>query len=267
MKKIIGIDIGGTKTIFTLIENEKTVKSEKIETPGSKEELAKALRDNIGKMEGKGMKIGIGLAGVLNKERNKVLRSPNLNYLENWNLKHLIAQAFDSEVKLENDANCFTLAESLLGAAKNKRTVLGITLGTGVGSGFTIEGKIYQGAFGGANELGHMVIEKDKTLEDYCGERFFKEKGVSSENLESEEIFKEYGKNLGIGIANAVNILDPEAIILGGGISKAHKQFLKEAEKEAKKRILSPLSKENLEIKISQLGEEAGSLGAGLLFK
>ncbi len=269
MKKIIGIDIGGTKIILSLIENERVIKTKKIETPQDQEILAKTLIREIKEM-GKGekeLKLGFALAGVLDKERTKVLRAPNLKGLENWEIKEFMAEELNLKAELENDANCFALAESLLGAGKDKKTVLGITLGTGVGSGFIRNQNIYRGAFGGANELGHMIIGKDKTLEDYCGERFFKEKGVSSENLESEEIFKEYGRYLGIGIANAVNILDPEIIVLGGGISKAHKQFLEETEKEARKKIISPLSRENLNIRISELGEEAGSRGAGLLFK
>jgi len=183
---------------------------------------------------------------------------------------------------MENDVNCFTLAESVIGAGKGKNIIFGLTLGSGVGGGLVINSKIYQGAFGAAGEIGHSIIkfngEKCKCgnfgcFEEYGSKRFFQRKKVTSKELEkttnqgkknSREIFKEYGKYLGIGIANIVNILDPEIIIIGGGLIHAHKYFMKTAEKEAKKRILSPLSKKNLQIKISKLGAAAGAVGAAL---
>jgi glucokinase len=170
-----------------------------------------------------------------------------------------------------------------LGAGRGAEIVFGITLGTGVGGGIVINNKIYRGATGSAVEAGHMTIKFDGLkcscgnlgcLEAYCSEKFFKKKGISPKEAAKKakagnkfalKIFKDYGKNLGVGLSNIINLLDPEIIVLGGGISKASKFFLEETKKETKKRTISPLSKKYVKIKIAKLGEIAGALGAALL--
>jgi glucokinase len=144
--------------------------------------------------------------------------------------------------------------------------------------------KIYKGSFGSAGEFGHMTIKFDGKkcscgsigcFEEYACERFFKreakicsieifEKAKRGEKF-ALKIFQEFGKNLGRGLANLINILDPEIIVLGGGISKAHKFFLKECQKEIKKRVLSPISKKFVKIKIAKFGDFSGAIGAALL--
>jgi glucokinase len=146
-----------------------------------------------------------------------------------------------------------------------------------------INNKIYRGATGSAAEAGHLTIKFDGLkcscgnsgcLEAYCSENFFKKKGIlppeavekaKAGNKFALKIFKDYGKNLGIGLSNIVNLLDPEVIIIGGGISNAHKFFLEETKKETKKRTISLLSKKYVKIKTAKLGELAGAIGAALL--
>lgn len=286
-KNFVGIDIGGTNIIFVLIKNKKVIRVVRIDTPKSKRELIKVLIENINslknslKIEG----IGIGVAGALDRKRERILNSPNLKYLNNFPLAKILEKDLGQRVKMENDANCFTLGEAILGAGKNKKVVFGITLGSGVGGGLVINSEIYQGAFGAANEIGHTVIKFDGLkcgcgnlgcFEVYCSKKFFGRKKISSKKLEekatkgekrAKEIFKEYGKYLGIGIANIVNLLDPDVVIIGGGISKAQRHFLKSAKKEAQKRILSPLSKKNLQIKPAKLQDRGGAVGAALLLE
>ena len=286
-KNYVGIDIGGTKIIFVLLKNKKVIKTLKLKTPKNKKELIKVLIENIKDLKGSSKieGVGIGVAGVLDKKRETILKSPNLRYFKNFSLAKILEKNLNLRVKMENDVNCFTLAESVIGAGKGKNIIFGLTLGSGVGGGLVINSKIYQGAFGAAGEIGHSIIKFDGKkckcgnfgcFEEYGSKRFFQRKKVTSKELEkavdqdkknSREIFKEYGKYLGIGIANIVNILDPEIIIIGGGLVHAHKYFLKTVKKEAKKRILSPLSKKNLQIKISKLGAAAGAVGAALLIE
>lgn len=287
MKNFIAIDIGATKIIFALVKEKKIIKTKKINTPKNKEGLIKVLIENINDLKGdlKIKGIGIAAAGILDKKREKILNSPNLNYLNNFPLAEVLRKKVQSKVIMENDANCFTLGEAILGAAKDRKRVFGITLGSGVGGGLVIDSKIYQGAFGGAGEIGHSSIKFDGIkcecgnfgcFEEYCGKRFFQRKKVSSKELakraekndkRAKEIFKEYGRHLGIGIANLVNILEPEIIVIGGGIAKAQKHFLGEAKKEAKKRIISPPARRNLQIKPAKLGERASLFGLVYLLK
>jgi glucokinase len=194
---------------------------------------------------------------------------------------------------MENDARCFTLAEAMMWAGKGYGIVLGITLGSGIGGGLVMakiktknpKFKIYKGAFGGAGEIGHMVLDfkgpkcscgSNGCFEKYASEKFIKTKSkLSSIELEerakngigyAKKIYEEFGRNLGVGLANLVNVLDPEIIVIGGGFAKSAFLILEPARKEMKKRILSTESRKNVKIEITKLGDFAGALGSALLF-
>ena len=285
-KNFIGIDIGGTKIVFVLMRNKKVIRKVRVDTPKNKRELIRVLIENIENLKGfqKIEGAGIGVAGTLDKKREKILNSPNLKYLNNFPLVKVLAKRLKLKVVMENDTNCFALAEATLGQGKGKNLVFGITLGSGIGGGLVIDSEIYKGGFGGAGEIGHTIIKFDGLkctcgnlgcFEVYASKKFFEkrkllpkklEKTADQGNKKAKKVFREYGKYLGIGIANIVNLLDPEIIIIGGGIARAHKHFLPETKKEAKKRILSPLGKKSLQIKMSKLGEKSAAVGAALLF-
>ncbi|MCD6549989.1 ROK family protein, partial [bacterium] len=235
--------------------------------------------------------VGIGVPGPLDKEREIVLNPPNLKVLGRFPLKKVLERELSLRVKIENDANCFVLGEAVLGIGKKYKKVIGLTLGSGVGGGIVFKTapdrwQVYTGAFGSAGEFGHMTIKFDGVkcscgslgcLEEYASEKFFKRKSkYSPKEIENQArkgnkkaiaIYREFGNYLGIGIANLVNILDPDIVVLGGSISKASPFFLKEAQKQARKRILSPYSKRFVKIKISKLGDFAPAIGAGLLWQ
>ena len=187
---------------------------------------------------------------------------------------------------MENDANCFALAEAIIGAGKNSETVIGITLGSGIGGGIVIKKKIYRGAFGSAGEIGHMVIKSggfkcscgsSGCFEKYASEKFFKrkskllplelEKKAKKGDKKAKRIYLEFSQNLGIGLTNIINILDPDIIVIGGSIAKAGSLILNPAKKEVKKRVLSPQSKKSVKIRVAKLGEFSGAIGAALLLK
>ncbi|MCX6764188.1 MAG: ROK family protein [Candidatus Nealsonbacteria bacterium] len=294
MEYLIGADIGATKTSFVLLKDSFIVSSRKIKTPSNKNEIIKAIEENIkdlisniSKSEISG--IGLGIAGPLNKKGDIILNPPNLKMLSNLKLAKIIEKNLGIKTKMENDARCFTLAEAMMGAGKGCGIVLGITLGSGIGGGLVFKvanGKleIYKGAFGGAAEIGHMVLDfkgpkcscgSNGCFEKYASEKFIKMKSnVSSIELEerakkgdkgAKKIYEEFGRNLGKGLANLVNILDPEIIVIGGGFAKSGFLILEPAKKEMKKRILSIESRKNVKIKITKLGDFAGALGAALL--
>ncbi|MFH1656880.1 MAG: ROK family protein [bacterium] len=287
MQQSIGIDIGATKIIFVLLEDNQVLKKRKIKTPKNQKELVDALRKNITHLlpqKGVIAGIGIGVPSLLDLKREVVLNPPNLTCLKECPLPKIVKGCFEEiPVVMDNDANCFALAEACLGAGKDAEIVCGITLGSGLGGGIVKAKKIYRGAFGGAGEIGHMTIKFDGhqcicggagCFEEYASEKFFKRKKINSKELNRKAssgdkqalaIFTEFGNNLGIGLANVVNILEPEIIILGGGISKAGKYFIPAARAEAEKRIISPFSKKYVKIKKAKLGEFAGAIGAALL--
>lgn len=278
----IGVDIGATNTKLVVLENFKILKKKQITTPQKREELINFLENNINNLifslaKNKIKGIGLGIPGPLNKKRDFILNPPNLKCLVDFPLAKIIEKDLKIKTIMENDVNCFTLAEAAIGAAQEAESVAGITLGTGLGGGLVQKLKIEKGAFGSASEFGQMIINlnnKSSTLEDYCSERFFKRKNFYSKKLDdrakkgdkkAKKVFEEYGKYLGIGLVNVINILDPEVIVIGGGISKAHKFFLAAAKKEIAKRVLSPLSKKFVKIKVAKLKDFSGAVGAALI--
>lgn len=296
----IGVDIGASKISFVLMRKQRLMEKQKILTPKTKEEIIDALKKHIGSLvfgipKRKISGIGIGIPGPLDKKRNLVLNPPNLTQLRNCFLAKIIEKEFKIETRMDNDANCFTLAESIMGAGEKEKVVVGITLGSGVGGGIVIKSKrftgsesetrIYRGANGSAAEFGHMAINFNGPkctcgnrgcLEEYCSEKFFKRKGETPKQVWQKakngsklalETYNEYGKYLGIGLGNICNILDPEVIVIGGGIANAWRFFIKETKKEIRKRIVSPLSKKYVKIKKAELGEIAGAIGATFLLK
>lgn len=294
---ILGIDIGATKIGFALLEKENILEKDKIPTPKTKEKIIKVLEEKIElfnfQQQSEIKKIGIGAPGPLDQDRNIILAPPNLPGLEKCALGKIIKEdlELEVEVKMENDGSCFALAETLWGAAKDSSVVLGITLGTGVGGGviFRTEEKkgyrIWTGAFGSGGEVGHMIIRQGGEkcscgnlgcFEVYGSEKFFKRRNLSPRETaeraregdkEAIQVFEEYGENLGIGISSLINVLDPETVVLGGGISNAFDLFSKSLVAQARKRILSPYSQKSVKIRKGKLGEFSGAIGAALLFK
>ncbi|MEA3292957.1 MAG: ROK family protein [Patescibacteria group bacterium] len=279
----IGIDIGASKTKFVFLKNKKVFRKKSFLTPKIKNEIIEKLEKeiystlNLEQVSG----IGIAVPSTLSKNRSTILNPTNLACLKNCELGKIIEGKFKIKTIIENDANCFTLGEAILGAGIGADAVIGITLGSGVGGGIFFNSSIYYGAFGSAGEIGYMTINLDKknnyTFEDCCSEKFFIKKDLKNAKKAKElaekgsvkaiKAYNEYGRYLGIGISDIINIFDPEVIVIGGGISKAHKFFLEIIKKEIQKNIGSPVSRKYVKIKITKLGNFAGALGATLLFR
>ncbi len=281
---ILGVDIGATRT-KAVLWNGRVLRKAIFGTPKSKDGflfiLEEKLRENFS-IE-KVNKISFSIPGVLSLDKEKILVTPNIKFLSRLKIKSYFERKFKKKIRMENDAVCFTIAEALRGSGKNNNSVLGITLGTGVGGGFVIRRKkkfrIYRGFFGMSVEPGGMVLDissdKNGIWDKMGSESFFKKRGLDSKEVYNRalkgdkfslKIFDDYGKILGIGLANLVNILDPEVIILGGGISKAFKFFYLSTKKSMKKFILSPESSKRVKIKKGKLGDFSGAIGAALLF-
>ena len=278
----IGVDVGGSKInamLFDLRKNE-IVRRQTIATPKKKKKLLNQLIQLIenviaGVPKSRIAGIGLGIAGEIDFQKGILLNSPNLKFLNGTRPARTVEKYFKLKTGMDNDANCFALAEARLGAGRSFKNVVGITLGTGVGGGIVINGSLYHGVYGSAGEVGWMILDGTRTFEDLASEKFIK--SISHEspiNLEAKarrgdkkalKVYETLGTNLGLGIANIVNVMDPELIILGGGLASAAGLFLPQARKTAKKHIISPLSRRKLKIVLAKLGKNAGAVGAALL--
>jgi len=280
----IGLDVGGSKTIGVIFKKNSAVSTLREKTP--KQDIVSFLSNFIKKLKDDYniQSIGLALPGALNEKRTEVLFSGNLRAIEKINLKKTLEKEFKVQVLLENDANCFTWGEFLHGAGEPFKTIVGITLGTGLGSGLVIDKKLYIGSFGAAPELGHNILRaggikcncgNKGCFEQYASSQFFlKQTGKNPRTLyrkakEGDEkalkIWEIYGDWVGQGLAQIANIIDPEAIIVGGGISQAWEYFHEKTEKSLRKAIFSPVTAEKAKLLKTSLGQKAGAIGAAEL--
>ncbi|MFA6296884.1 MAG: ROK family protein [Patescibacteria group bacterium] len=279
MNKIIGIDIGATKMIGGIFDGSKIVKKVKKLTEANLGidkvldnvvEIVKALAEN-----NEELLIGIGIAGQIDSEKGKIIKSPNMPKLDGIDFSDLLLKKLNgfkvTKIAIENDANCFVLAEAKFGAGKGFKNILGLTIGTGIGSGIIVDSKLYKGQGFGA-EAGHMMLG-EKSFENLASgsaiEKCYGQNidAVEIENkIERDDIAKKCyetaGKYLGIGIADLINILCPEIIIIGGGLARSD-ILIESAKKEMGKYIFY----KDVEFKVEKamLGDDAGMIGAGLL--
>jgi glucokinase len=254
-KFYLGIDIGGSKIKGVLLDKKKNqwFFGFNITTPKNKKSFLKVLEQEIYKLlqKKKIIGMGIGLPGIVDIKYGILMKAPNLPFLNNWQARKFFSK-FSKNLKFDNDSRCFVIAESIFGVARKYKNIIGITIGTGIGGGVIIDGKIYYGAGNGAGEFGKMIIDNDKTFEQVGGKKAFLKYGDRS-------------KIIGVGVANLINALDPQIVILGGGGITSGGVKIKTVQKIAKKYIMSPLSKKTPIVK-GKLKDNSQAIGAALLF-
>ena len=285
----IGIDLGGTKTEGILLdENYNIIERKRIKTSqNGYESIVKLITFLINDLKEKtSEKTSIGLCtpGVTDPNSG-LIKNSNTQCLIGMPLKKDLENILDQEILMENDANCFTLAESSLGSAKGYGMVFGVIMGTGVGGGIVINETIHKGRSNIAGEWGHHILHPNGN-ECYCGkqgcvetyisgpalERRWLEISSTKKSLQSiiqnpssaeyEQWKSEFLENFGMALANVIDILDPDAIVLGGGVSNV--SFLyDEGKKVVYEKVFSDLV--DTPILENKLGDSAGVFGACLL--
>ncbi|MFT4303572.1 MAG: ROK family protein [Candidatus Woesearchaeota archaeon] len=260
----LGIDCGGTKTEACVFQNDKVIDHYFIPKSATQKTLFLMIKNIISKYNVSS--IGIGFPAPINN--GKVTRVNNIPEWNNTNIEKTIYDRFGIPCKVENDANCFALAEALEPENSTYKTIVGITLGTGLGVGIIRNKKILKGSTGAAGELCRIPYEKG-ILEDYIGKRFFKKEAVEvfrdAELGKKEAIkkVKEYSKHLGKMLSIITLTIEPRLIIFGGNISRSFHLFEADMKKELKRHIYSQ-TYDQLVIKTSGL-THAACRGAALL--
>ena len=270
---ILGIDVGASKIHYVIWEENSPIIGEEIKLSSpNREELIRITQEIAQKIKGKGISAaGVGLPGTV--EDGSLRSAPNFPELLGWEIRPELEKILGIPVTLINDAKAFILSETTLGSAKGLRNVIGLTLGSGLGGGLYLNGALYLGK-GSAGEVGHEILDLPnlKETEDFVSAKFFQKFGSDPNTLRQQaeagdsfarSAFQGFGKNLGVVIANLVNLLDPEAIILGGGIAGAYDLFIKETQETAAGFITNP-SSQSVQILRSALGSSAGAVGAAI---
>ena len=314
MNYYVGIDLGGTNTKIGILNIEgeifkstviKTLSSEGAERTLTRIwEAAKGLAEDLKIKESSIKGIGIGIPGpVINQ--SIVAFFANFPWGENVDIKAMMEKISGVETKLDNDVNIIALGEAKYGAAKGSKTSVTVALGTGVGGGIYVDGKLISGFMGAGGEIGHMKLVKDGKLcgcgQKGCFEAYASATGLIREatsrlivnkqnllytmiegkldTLEAKDIFdaaKEGDKfsldlvdyeaeYLAMGIGNILNIINPEKVVLGGGVAMAG-DILMNPMKEKLKNYALPVTLKGIEIVQGMLGNEAGIKGAVGLF-
>src|SRR3989344_7410013 len=291
-KYIIALDVGGSKIFSGIVIGNKVSKTNKIHSGAhdGKDALVANIVDAITALKPENAaKICVGIAGQLDTERKVLLQSPNFaDNTKHLPLKLLLQKKFKRSIFLENDANCFALGEAMLGSGKGKKSVIGLTLGTGIGGGIVVDKKLVLGSNGSAGEFGHTIIVPNGEpcscrgrghFESYVGGRaisaaykkltdrdlFFSEIFDRSlkNDLNAKKIISEAQQYLAALFLNIIHSLNPEIIIVGGGLG-AFESFWRPAAMQALNQVFLPTLKET-QIVSAKLGVNAALIGASLL--
>jgi len=308
----VGVDIGGTNIKIALVADGPRVLVRRLLPMSSKDRpeaviarLSGAVREIGSQVQATIPPVGIGCAGLIDAGLGVVRVSPNLSTWRDVPVVSLLSQALSVKVKLDNDANAFSVAEGFYGAAKDLDNAVFVTLGTGVGGGLKLKGEIFTGSCGFAGEIGHVTIDPDGPL-CACGNRgclesfagsgrivrrartLIEEEGKQKEwlarglsslddltardlgeaakdgNEIAEKVFAEAGEYIGITLAGVINLLNPEIVVIGGGVSNAGEPLFRAIRATVTRRAMAPSSK-CVEIVSALFGDDAGVIGAAMI--
>jgi glucokinase len=242
---------------------------------GSVEKVLTELRQPLSKVLG----IGIGSTGPVDSETGRILECPQLPTMHYFNLLEAIQTHFGIPVRLNNDANCLIFGESIAGAAVHHKSVVGFTLGTGIGAAIVSDKRIMNGSTGTAAEIWPSPYQTG-TIEDYVSgagvSRIYQSySGKVKSSLEVYNLARggdkkalstwvDYGRHLAVPIAWTINLIDPEIVVIGGSISNAFPFFKNSMEMHLRKWIC-PVPAEKTKVVLAKLGENAGFIGAACL--
>jgi glucokinase len=308
-RKVVGIDLGGTKLLGGVVDEQLEVhdRVHRIVLGLAEQQVIEAIVESATELLERNpdvQAVGFGIPSLIDQRTGHAVMSVNLP-LADIPFRDVMSERLGLPVFIDNDANVTTLAEVRFGAARGARDVIGLTIGTGIGGGIVLGGKLYRGHTGAGAELGHMVIDQDGPrcqgncpnngcLESVASGTAIGREGVIAAEQEpdselgrsaaggepvtgelvtqlalggdevSRMVLGQIGRLLGVGLANFVNIFNPEVIVIGGGAMAAGDLLLEPARAEMMARALRP-SRDQVKVVAARFGNDAGMLGAGVL--
>ncbi len=317
---IIGVDLGGTNIVVGAMpeDGSREIAFRSSPTRSSEgedsvvERMIQMIEDVIavtmaetGAPRENFLGVGVGAPGPLDREKGIIITAPNLGW-KMFPLRDRIQSVTGLHTTLDNDANCATMGEAWTGAAKGAKNVIGVTIGTGIGGGIIIDGKLYHGSSDVAGEIGHMTIDStgrrcgcgnygcleayasgtaiadrarealagetegvlmtmcDKNLEKVTAQMVYK--AAKEGDLVAIDVVRETARFLGAGIGALLNVLNPEVVVLAGGVVNAGEALFAPLKAEIRRRAFAP-AVDACQIVPGALGGSAGVVGAVAAFK
>jgi len=319
-KYIVGVDLGGTNIVVGAMPEDGSREIAFRSAPTRATEGAESVVERINQLiedvitvtsaetgvsRDNFLGVGVGAPGPLDREKGLIITAPNLGW-KNFPLRDRIQAGTQLRTTLDNDANCATMGEAWTGAAKGARNVIGVTIGTGIGGGIIIDGKLFHGSSDVAGEIGHMTIdstgrrcgcgnygcleayasgtaiaerarealagETDGVLMQMCEGQMPKVtaqmvyKAAKAGDLIAIDVVRETARFLGAGIGALLNVLNPEVVVLAGGVVNAGEALFAPLKAEVRRRAFAP-AVEACRIVPGALGASAGVVGAVAAFK
>lgn len=287
----VGVDLGGTKLLAGAVApgGEVLFRSYRRIAGLGRDDLLRTIEAAVVEAvaaAGGATAVGLGLPAMLDRASGRVV---SCNHLPLGGLRPADALDFDLPLTVENDATCAAFAEWRLGAAAGARNAVVLTLGTGIGGGLVLDGRLYRGASGAAAELGHMVVDADgPDCFGACPGRGCLEALASGSAIARDAVaaglpadggevtrlalggdrtatglLDAVGKRLGAGLAGLAMIFDPDVIVVGGGVMAAGELLLRPARDELRRRAMEP--SRSARVSAAALGDDAGMVGAALM--
>jgi len=292
-KYAIGVDVGGTKIQTALILGHRVLKRFRVPTEAKRgkkvilSNIARAIKEV--RAPGVGF-IGVGIAGLVDHKKGVFREGPNFpRSFRQIPLARWLTAKFGVPARVDNDVRCFTLGETRFGAAKGRLNVVGLTIGTGIGGGIVLKGRVYRGRDNAAGEIGHAIVDIGSKERCGCGrlghfealaagpaimKLFFDRTGKRLLATDIEKLAKkgdrvaartlaEASRLLGIGAASIAQILNPDIIVIGGGVSRV-RSLWPGLIRTFKQNVTFPVLR-STPIVMAKLGDDANVLGAALL--
>jgi len=294
MSVYAGFDLGGTQLKYGLINEDcQIVYDSKSDTPDNAKKLFLLMEKVWQKLKSKAKRepiaaAGFGIPGIHSTKKDRILQSPNYQEIDNLDINSILNKFISVPFKINNDANMAAYGEFKAGAGRDSDSIVLLTVGTGIGGGIVLNKTLWQGECGFGAEVGHIIVNHSGVLCN-CGNRgcletevsgpkivknYIKlsgqEKRISAKDVaqlakkgdkNAKKAFDQAGYFLGIGLGILINVLNPDKIILGGGVMKSASLLLTPAVKEAAKRSFKASFK-CCHILKAQLGNKAGIIGS-----
>lgn len=297
MKKRLGLDLGGTHIKAAVVGPEGELLAEdQVRTPESRlaDEVAAALIQVAHAMltaHPEVESVGVGAPGLVDLDRRIIRAAPNFPAWKDVPLAQMIASEIPLPVTLDNDVNCFGLAEHHWGAGQGLKHMIALAIGTGIGGAIILDGQLYRGSSGGAAELGHISVDlwgprcncgNLGCVERYLGEGWFAQAArealgdetitsprqvsalADAGNEEALRFIEGRGEILGVACVSLVNVFDPEAIVIGGGVAKAGEPLFNGVRRALRERLYAIIA-DKVQILPAKLGTISGAMGAATL--